>query len=59
MSWANYGYGSDKWNIDHIYPLSKLDLSNSADSKKGSHYTNLRPMWQVDNFKKRNNIISE
>lgn len=52
MSWDNYGKGSDKWNIDHIYPLSKIDLTDRKELLKACHYTNLQPLWFEDNLKK-------
>lgn len=52
MSWDNHGYGSDKWNIDHIKPLSKFDLTDRKQLLKACHYTNLQPLWQHDNFMK-------
>lgn len=54
MSWENYGLGSNKWNIDHIIPLSKVDLTDIVQLKLVCHYTNLQPMWQIDNIKKGN-----
>lgn len=54
MNWDNYGHGVDKWNIDHIEPLSTADLSNPDMQKKLSHYANLRPMWHIDNIRKGN-----
>lgn len=56
MSWNNWGFGNDKWNIDHIKPLSKLDLTNRKQFLEACHYTNLQPMWQPENFKKNNKI---
>lgn len=56
MTWDNYGVGYDKWNIDHIYPLSLAKTPEEA--YKLSHYTNLRPMWHIENIKKRNKIIA-
>lgn len=56
MSWDNYGkYG---WHIDHIFPLSKVDLSDPIESKKACHYTNLQPLWRKDNISKGNKIIN-
>jgi len=50
MTWDNYGYGEDKWNIDHIKPLR---LANSVEEVYSlNHYTNLQPMWSLDNFSK-------
>lgn len=55
MTWSNWGYGNDKWNIDHIIPLSSFDLTDPIQFKRAVHYTNLQPLWQPDNFKKGGN----
>lgn len=52
MSWDNYGWGNDKWHLDHIIALANFDLTNDTDFKKAVHYTNYQPLWQLDNFKK-------
>ena len=52
MSWDNYG----KWHLDHIYPLSLVDLSNRDEFLRVSHYTNYQPLWATDNIKKGNKI---
>ena len=52
MSWNNYGYGMDRWNIDHIKPLSKFDLTDRKQFLEACHYTNMQPMWQIDNQRK-------
>jgi hypothetical protein len=54
MTWQNYGKGEGKWNIDHIKPLANADLSDIEVQKKLSHFSNLRPMWHIDNIKKGN-----
>lgn len=56
MSWDNYGHGKDKWNVDHIIPLSKFDLTDRKQFLKACHWFNLRPMWQIDNFSRGNRI---
>lgn len=54
MTWENYGiYG---WHIDHIFPLSKVDLTDKDAVPKVLHYTNLQPLWAADNIKKGNTV---
>ncbi len=48
MSWANHG----EWHIDHIRPLAAFDLENAEQLAEACHYTNLRPLWKVDNLRK-------
>ena len=56
MSWDNYGGtipNSDKhWEIDHIRPCSSFDLSDPEQQKECFHYTNLQPLWRIDNLRK-------
>ena len=52
MSWSNYGYYG--WHIDHIKPCSLFDLSKEEDQKQCFHYTNMQPLWRLDNMKKSN-----
>jgi hypothetical protein len=52
MTWANYGvYG---WHVDHIKPLSLFDLTDREQLILACHYTNLQPMWSIENIKKGN-----
>ena len=53
MSWSNIG----KWHIDHIYPLSKFDLTKLEEQKKAFHYTNMQPLWAKDNLQKSSKIL--
>jgi hypothetical protein len=46
MSWENYG----KWHVDHKIPLSSA--RNKEEIYKLCYYTNLQPMWLLDNLKK-------
>lgn len=50
MNWENWGRGAGKWNIDHIKPLASFDLEDEAEHKKAVHYTNLQPLWAIDNI---------
>lgn len=54
MTWDNYGNKPNCWSIDHIIPISLAN--NIEEVNKLNHYTNLRPMWHIDNIKKRNKI---
>jgi len=50
MGWDNYGFGENKWNVDHIIPLSKINLSDRKQLLKAVNYKNLQPLWQLDNI---------
>jgi hypothetical protein len=55
MTWKNYGQFG--WHIDHIIPCDAFDLTLEEEQKKCFHYSNLRPLWWVDNLKKSKKII--
>jgi hypothetical protein len=54
MSWSNWGIGEGKWNIDHIRPCSNFDLSKPEEQRKCFNYSNLQPLWALDNILKSN-----
>lgn len=61
MTWENYGnplgdhsYG---WHVDHIKPISSFDLSIEENIYVAWHYSNLQPLWGIDNLRKNNRII--
>lgn len=54
MTWENWS--PKGWHIDHIFPLSRADLTDLEQFKKVCHYTNLRPLWAEANMKKGNRI---
>lgn len=54
MTWDNWEYYG--WHIDHIIPISLFDLTNKEEVLKACHYTNLHPMWQLENQSKSNKI---
>lgn len=51
MSWEN----RHLWHIDHIIPLSSATTEEQLI--KLCHYTNLQPLWALDNIKKSNKFI--
>jgi hypothetical protein len=53
MSWENHGNGYGKWNIDHIKPFCKCDKNNPEELIRNNHYTNLRPLWWIDNMTRK------
>lgn len=48
MNWDNYG----EWHIDHIVPCVAFDLSDPEQQRICFHYTNLQPLWMLDNVTK-------
>jgi hypothetical protein len=52
MTWENKG----DWHIDHIIPLSSAKTEDEL--YKLCHYTNLQPLWAIDNIKKGKKILS-
>jgi len=50
MSWENRA----DWHIDHIIPLASA--KTQEDVLRLNHYSNLRPLWAIDNLKKGSTI---
>ena len=57
MNWENYGGAG--WQIDHVIPLSSFDLSDIEQKKRAMHYSNLQPLWAIENKKKHAKIPKE
>lgn len=55
MTWQNWTI--DGWHIDHIKPLASFDLTNREQFLEACHYTNLQPLWAMDNYKKGDKIL--
>lgn len=53
MNWNNHGNGAEKWNIDHIIPLVQFNLHDLDQQKVAFHYTNLRPLWFLENLSRK------
>ena len=51
MTWNKRG----EWHIDHIIPLSSAKTEDEI--YKLCHYTNLQPLWALDNIMKSNKIM--
>lgn len=56
MSWELVHSG--KIHIDHKMPCSVFDLTNPIHQKVCFHYTNLQPLWAVDNLTKHDKILN-
>ena len=56
MSWDNYG----EWHVDHIVPidyfLKNHDFNDVEIQKECFHYSNLQPLWSLENIRKSNKI---
>ena len=62
MTWDNYGSSSKKkrkWNIDHIKPCNSYDLLDNDECRKCFHFSNLRPMWAIENSIKNDRFTGD
>jgi len=48
MTRENHGL----WHVDHIVPCASFDLRCPVQQMACFHYTNLQPLWAIDNIKK-------
>ena len=53
MTRQNHG----KWHVDHIIPCASFDLTKPEQQVKCFHYTNLQPLWALDNLKKGKSVV--
>lgn len=49
MKWSNYG---SVWEIDHKVPCASYDLTDESHQRSCFHYTNLQPLFVIENRKK-------
>ena len=54
MTWENYG---SVWEVDHIMPCSRFDMSDPLQQHLCFHYTNTQPLFAEENRYKHNKII--
>lgn len=54
MSWDNWSCNG--WHIDHIRPLAAFDLTDPAQVAIACHFTNLQPLWAIDNLVKGDSV---
>jgi len=50
MTWDNWT--PKGWHIDHIVALANFDLTNREQFLRACHFTNLQPLWGIENIKK-------
>ena len=53
MNWDNYG---TFWEVDHIVPVSRFDLTDSDEQRKAFHFSNTQPLTIEENRRKGNRI---
>lgn len=52
MTWKNWSYKG--WHIDHKKPLASFNLKNQKQLSIACHFTNLQPLWSIENHIKGN-----
>jgi hypothetical protein len=52
MSWENYG---TVWQVDHILSLHHHDLTKIDQFAAACHFSNCRPLFKADNYKRPKN----
>lgn len=62
MTWYNYGNTTHtirRWNLDHVVPLARFDLTKMDDVFSAFHWSNMRPMWSYENEAKGSKDLLE
>tara|TARA_R110002153_G_scaffold3119_1_gene14734 strand:+ start:172 stop:1005 length:834 start_codon:yes stop_codon:yes gene_type:complete len=57
MSWSNWSMTG--WHVDHIIPCASFDLTDPEQQRQCFHYTNLQPLWAIENIKKGDKMPHE
>jgi len=55
MTWQNYGYRG--WHVDHVRPMASFNLLDPAQMRACFHFTNLKPLWGIENMRKGCKIV--
>jgi hypothetical protein len=55
MSWDNHTLKG--WHIDHIRPCASFDLTDPEQQKLCFHFSNLQPLWALDNILKSDSYV--
>jgi hypothetical protein len=55
MTWDNYGIKG--WHVDHILPCASFDFNCPVQQVACCHYSNLQPLWALDNIRKGAKIL--
>jgi hypothetical protein len=53
MTFENHG----EWEVDHIIPVSSFTFTDKSDISACFKYTNLQPLWFIENRQKSNKIL--
>ncbi len=60
MTWENYGAegragdSTKRWSVDHVKPRTEFDLTDPEQQRRCNHYSNLQPLWHLENSIKGN-----
>jgi len=53
MTWLNWG---EAWHLDHVYPLSRADLTDRTQLMAVANWRNYQPLWLVENSSKHASV---
>jgi hypothetical protein len=51
MSWDNFG----EWEMDHVIPIASA--KSIEDLRHLCHFSNIQPLWRLENRQKQNKIL--
>ena len=57
MNWDVFLKSGGEIHIDHIMPCAAFDLTKEEEQRECFHWSNLQPLWAVDNMKKGKKIV--